>query len=66
MLVGHMPDLAILVASLTLGVESEGIALKKSGVCCVEFEGRIGEGKGHLAWLVTPSLLSRVLTGDRR
>jgi len=66
MLVGHMPDLAVLAASLALSVQSEGIALKKSGVCCIEFEKRIREGEGHLAWLVTPSLLSLAKTGDRR
>lgn len=63
MLVGHMPDLAILAGSLTSGVESGGIAFKKSGVCCIVFEERIGKGKGQLGWLVTPSLL-RLLSID--
>ncbi|MEI6167594.1 MAG: phosphohistidine phosphatase SixA [bacterium] len=60
MLVGHMPDLAILAACLTMRVKTEAIILKKSGLCCIEFDGRIAEGKGQLVWLVTPSLLSRL------
>jgi len=60
MLVGHMPDLAILGSLLILRVEAEGMALKKSGVCCIEFEGAVKEGYGRLVWLVTPSLLSRL------
>lgn len=60
MLVGHMPDLAILAASLTLRVKADAMALKKSGLCCIEFDGRMTEGHGRLVWLVTPSLLSRL------
>jgi phosphohistidine phosphatase len=60
MLVGHMPDLAILAACLTLGGMTDAIALKKSGLCCLEFDGRMTEGHGRLVWLVTPSLLSRL------
>ena len=60
MLVGHMPDLAILGTLLTLRVEAEGMILKKSGVCCIEFAGSVKEGIGRLMWLVTPSLLARI------
>ncbi|MEI8138603.1 MAG: phosphohistidine phosphatase SixA [bacterium] len=60
MLVGHMPDLAMLGSLLTLQVEAEGMALKKSGICCIEFEGQIKEGNGRLMWLVSPSFLSKI------
>jgi len=60
MLVGHMPDLSILGTFLVSQTRSEGLVLKKSGVCCIEFEGGIREGVGRLVWLVTPSLLSRL------
>ena len=59
MLVGHLPDLAILGTMLVAQSRTEGIVLKKAGVCCIEFEGVIGEGLGQLVWLVSPSLLSR-------
>jgi phosphohistidine phosphatase len=60
MLVGHMPDLAILAACLTVQVKTDAIDLKKSGLCCIAFDDGIAEGKGRLVWLVTPSLLSRL------
>lgn len=60
MLVGHMPDLSILATVLTSGVKEEGLALKKSGVCCIEFAGRPRAGCGRLMWLVTPPLLSKL------
>ncbi len=60
MLVGHLPDLAILATMLITRVEADGIILKKSGVCCIEFDGPLREGLGRLAWLVTPSLLERI------
>jgi len=60
MLVGHMPDLARLAVWLTSGVMAEGLVLKKSGVCCIEFEGTVREKTGRLLWLVSPSLLSRL------
>ncbi len=60
MLVGHMPDLAILGSLLTLQVPAEGMVLKKSGICCIEVEGPVKEGKGRLMWLISPSLLSKI------
>ncbi len=56
MLVGHMPDLAILAATLVFGVEQEGIAIKKSGVCCIGFKGPVAAGAGRLEWLMSPAL----------
>ena len=60
LLVGHMPDLAILAAYLVSGTPSGGIALKKSGLCCIEMKGKARRGAGRLEWLVTPSLLGSI------
>lgn len=60
LLVGHMPDLAILAAYLVSGPPSGGIALKKSGLCCIEMKGKARRGAGRLEWLVTPSLLGSI------
>jgi len=60
MLVGHMPDLSLLASLLTAGIKAEGLAIKKSGVCCIEFDADVSVGGGSLAWLVAPSLLSRL------
>lgn len=58
MLVGHMPALGILASALVFGEKKERIILKKSGVCCIEFEAGLGTGKGRLAWLVSPVLIA--------
>ncbi len=63
MLVGHMPDLGILAAYLTHGVEQEGLAIRKSGIGCIAFKEKVGRGAGTLEWLVSPALLG-VRPGD--
>lgn len=57
MLVGHMPDLAILAAYMTHGIEQEGTAIRKSGIACIDFNGKVGRGSGTMDWLVFPALL---------
>jgi phosphohistidine phosphatase len=62
-LVGHEPDLSLLVSWLTTQSRSPGISLKKGAACLVEFVGRVGPGKGVIRWLLAPKHL-RALGSD--
>lgn len=53
-IVGHEPDLSRLVGRLIAGGSGSCIEMKKGAVCCVEFAGRAGVGRGHVAWLLAP------------
>lgn len=66
LLVGHMPDLAILAAYLVSGATAWSMAFKKSGLCCIGIKGKAGRGAGQLEWLVTPSLLGSIPAKQRR
>jgi phosphohistidine phosphatase len=61
MIVGHMPDLAHLASALLAQKASLDIVFKKSGVCCISFEGAPTAGAGRLEWLLQPKQL-RVLS----
>jgi phosphohistidine phosphatase len=52
-LVGHMPDLAFYAAWL-IGSKKAQIDLAKAGLARIDFEGKVGKGKGLLTWLITP------------
>ena len=56
--VGHRPGLHELASYLLTG-EAGGaqINIKKGGVVCVRFEGKVGPGAGQLRWLATPKML---------
>jgi len=56
MIVGHEPDLSVLVASL-LGARSPMIDLKKGGLCLVEVAAFPHMGSGRLLWHLTPKQL---------
>jgi phosphohistidine phosphatase len=60
MIVGHMPDLAELAAALLVPKASLDIVFKKSGVCCISFEGSPAAGAGSLEWLMQPKQLRRL------
>ena len=57
MIVGHMPDLAHLASAMLAPKASLDIAFKKSGVCCVSFDGIPAAGAGRLEWLLQPKQL---------
>ncbi|MGH7725164.1 MAG: phosphohistidine phosphatase SixA [Candidatus Eiseniibacteriota bacterium] len=54
-LVGHEPDLGTLAGSLVS--PGHPLALKKAGVCAIEFEGPAARGRGELAWFLPPRIL---------
>jgi phosphohistidine phosphatase len=52
-IVGHEPQLGMLVTWLTSGLRESRVELKKGGACLLEFEGQPGPGVGLLRWLMT-------------
>ncbi len=61
-LVGHQPDLGLLVSGI-IGSAAASIQLKKGGVCCVNVSETVPALRGDLVWLLTPKqlrLLARV------
>ena len=57
LLVGHEPDLSLLVSLLTCGRQELQLDLKKGGLCKLE-AGALRAGKcAKLAWLLTPKQL---------
>ena len=57
MIVGHMPDLAHLASAMLAPKASLDIVFKKSGVCCISFDGIPAAGEGRLEWLMQPKQL---------
>lgn len=59
LLVGHEPMLSEFVAFM---VDARGaiLALKKGGMCCVEFNHDKSYERGELKWLLTPKMLRRL------
>jgi phosphohistidine phosphatase len=62
--VGHMPHLGSLVQALTGGARGKPVALKKAGVCCIEFPAAPAAGAGVLLWLMQPRHLAAVARGE--
>ena len=61
-LVGHQPDLSLLLTACLLMDSGEvQIELKKNAVACLSFAGKIRAGRATLKWLAT----SRMLRGFR-
>jgi len=57
-IVGHQPDLsALLTACLLMDSSALPIQMKKNGVACLAFEGRVRVGRAALTWLATPRML---------
>jgi phosphohistidine phosphatase len=59
-LVGHEPDLSHLAAALISASGDVSIALKKSGVVGIEFEGQAENGKGTLLYHLKPGHLRKL------
>ena len=56
-IVGHEPQLGMLVTWLMSGLREGRVELKKGGACLLEFEGQPGPGVGVLRWLLTAGQL---------
>ena len=55
--VGHEPDLSVLVGYLLAGQQRSLIELKKGGACMLHFEGAPRPGDGQMLWALTPRQL---------
>jgi phosphohistidine phosphatase len=64
-LVGHNPDLEDLASWLLAKSGHAFIALEKSGVALLKFEGMPEPGEGLLHWLLEPRQLIRMATTNR-
>jgi phosphohistidine phosphatase len=56
-IVGHQPNLGLVVTWLMSGVKASRVALTKGGTCLLEFSSSVSPGNGTLEWLLTPSQL---------
>jgi phosphohistidine phosphatase len=59
-LVGHAPDLAILVTYLIAAREVPALKIKKGGAALVSFGGEVQPGMGTLRWLMDAGQLGRL------
>jgi phosphohistidine phosphatase len=55
--VGHEPQLGMLVTWLMSGLRESRVELKKGGACLLEFQGQPGPGVGTMRWLLTAGQL---------
>ena len=58
-IVGHQPNLGLVVTWLMSGIKASRVALTKGGTCLLEFSSSVSPGNGTLQWLLTPSQLRR-------
>jgi phosphohistidine phosphatase len=59
--VGHEPDLGMLIGWLVTGDDAAPfVSLKKGGACLLEMEGPAGPASAELRWVLTPKLLRRL------
>jgi phosphohistidine phosphatase len=59
-IVGHEPDLGLLVGRLLTERNSFAVPLRKAGACLLRFDGRVAAGKAELRWFMPPSVLERL------
>jgi phosphohistidine phosphatase len=59
-LVGHEPDLGMLVSYLLTDTTSMAIALKKGAVCLLEFDAPVEPGAATLRWFLAPKQLRAI------
>lgn len=62
--VGHEPDLGMLVSYALTAEQRCFVSMKKAGACLVCFADGVRAGRGELAWLTPPRVLRRLAGGD--
>jgi phosphohistidine phosphatase len=60
MVVGHLPDVAVMASRLLAKDARVHIAFKKSAVCCLSFSGPPAAGAAQLEWLLQPQHLRQI------
>lgn len=58
--VGHEPDMGMLVSYLLTGVDTATIEMKKGAVCLLEFDGAVAAGDAVLRWFLAPKHLRAI------
>jgi len=58
--VGHEPDLSLLITELTTGSPSPFLSMKKGAVCLLEFSGEPAIARAQLQWLLSAGQLQRI------
>lgn len=58
--VGHEPDLGLLVGWLLTGRDDVALPLRKGGACLIDFKDPPAPGAASLRWFLAPSLLRRI------
>jgi phosphohistidine phosphatase len=60
-LVGHQPDLGIIVSRIIQGSDScLSIQLKKGSICCININETVPTLRGDMVWLLTPRQLRQL------
>jgi phosphohistidine phosphatase len=59
-LVGHEPQLGILVGWLLTGLQKSFVEMKKGGACLIEMDESMRPGRAKLLWFLTPSQLRAI------
>ncbi|MBU0677853.1 MAG: phosphohistidine phosphatase SixA [Verrucomicrobia bacterium] len=60
MIVGHMPDMAVIASQFITGSPDTDIVFKKAGACCIQFTASPAISTGALLWLIQPRVLRRL------
>ena len=60
MIVGHMPDTALVASGLLAAEGAVALQFKKAAVCCISFDDPPGQGLGQLEWLLQPRQLRAI------
>lgn len=59
-LVGHEPDMSMLMMRLIGAADEDGAGFKKGAVACLEFDGDLAPPRAALQWFVTPKQLRKM------
>lgn len=60
-IVGHEPQLGEFVALCVTGRVKCTVDVKKSSVCCIEFDGKPAPGRAVVLWHLVPSLVEKLM-----
>ena len=58
--IGHEPDLGMLAGLLLCNRDGGPLSFKKSGACCIDFQGSVHPGTGTLRWHIPPKVLRQL------
>ena len=61
MLVGHQPSLGEIAGEIAWGSPDQYVEFKKGGACAIDLESVRGIPKGKLVFLLTPSILRKIV-----